>query len=104
MTAKMPPTAVGLFDSREQANAAIADLRAAGFADSQIGNGARRTEAGAAEAQGPPTWESGAALGGMSGAALGGLTAGPVGMLGVGLAGLLLGALIDLEIPETDAR
>jgi hypothetical protein len=102
MTTDTPSTAIGVFGSREQADAAVAELRAAGFAGSQIGIGAGPTEA--REASGPPTWESGGALGGLSGAALGGLAAGPAGMLGGALVGLLLGALLDLGIPEQDAR
>ncbi|MBN9119719.1 MAG: hypothetical protein J0I06_11275, partial [Planctomycetes bacterium] len=102
MTTNAPSTAVGAFGTREQVEAAVAELRAAGFDGSQIGIATGPTAA--REASGPPTWESGGALGGLSGAALGGLAAGPAGMLGGALVGLLLGALIDLEIPEQDAR
>jgi hypothetical protein len=101
MPKTLPHTAVGVFDSRRQADETVSALRAAGFSAAQIGIGARSAEPGAS---GPPTWENGAAVGGMTGAALGGLAAGPPGMAAGALAGLLLGALIDLGIPEQDAR
>jgi hypothetical protein len=101
MPPTLPPVAVGVFDTREQAERAVEALRAAGFEDAQLGIGARPDEPGAS---GPPTWQNGAAVGGMTGAALGGLAAGPPGMAAGGLVGLLLGALIDLGIPEQDAR
>lgn len=96
-------TVIGVFDTREAADRAVAELRAAGFADPHIGIGSR--PAGTDERlSGPPTWENGAGIGGLSGAALGGLAAGPPGMVAGGLVGLLLGVLIDLGIPEQDAR
>jgi outer membrane lipoprotein SlyB len=102
MNAQTPATAVGVFSSRKQVDEAIADLKTAGFADEQIGIGAQSTDA--QTASGPPTWSSGAAVGGLSGASLGGLAAGPVGAVGGALVGVLWGALIDLEVPEQDAR
>jgi hypothetical protein len=93
--------AVGVFTTREQAEAALMELRAAGFADEDIGTS---IEPASNTAQGEPTWRNGAAIGGMSGAAAGGLAAGPAGMLAGGLTGLLVGVLIDLGIPEQDAR
>lgn len=91
---------VGVFDSRAQADRAVQDLRAAGFE--------ARTEPvsgnGPGEVSGTPTWENGAGVGGLTGAALGGLAAGPPGMAAGALTGLLLGTLIDLGIPEQDAR
>ena len=100
MATEIPATAVGVFGDRVQADQAIRELRAAGFADTDIGIGARRADPDT----GPPTWESGAAVGGMSGAALGGLAAGPVGLLGGTLVGMLLGTLIDLGVSEDEAR
>jgi hypothetical protein len=101
--------AVGVFDSRDQAAGALEALRAAGFTDAQIGVGTRAVEPAGGEAgeqgpSGPPTWENGAGIGGMIGASLGGLAGGPVGLVGGALAGGLIGALLDLGIPETDAR
>ncbi len=101
MPPTLPPVAVGIFDTREQAEQAVEALRAAGFEGAQLGIGARSEEPGAS---GPPTWQNGAAVGGMTGAALGGLAAGPPGLAAGALTGLLLGALIDLGIPEQDAR
>jgi hypothetical protein len=65
MTTNSPSTAIGVFDSREQMDAAVAELRIAGFDGSQIRIGAGPTDA--REAGGPPTWESGGAVGGLSG-------------------------------------
>src|SRR5207302_3125027 len=98
------PTAVAVFDTREQARRAVEELRRAGFRDAQIGVGARREGSGEEGASGPPTWETGAGIGAMLGASLGGLAAGPPGLASGAVVGLLLGALIDLEIPEEDAR
>ena len=103
MSTNGPTTAVGVFDNQEQVEQAIAELRSAGFTDSQLAVGQHITDRGD-HARDTLDWQKGAAIGGMSGAALGGLAAGPPGMLGVGLVGLLLGALIDLEISEEDAR
>jgi hypothetical protein len=68
MPATLPHTAVGVFDSRQQADKAVAALRTAGFDAAPIGIGSRPAEPGAS---GPPTWENGAAVCGMTGAALG---------------------------------
>jgi hypothetical protein len=97
-------TAVGLFDSREQAESAVEELRAAGFGEARIEAAPGRAPEDSGGASGPPTWENGAGLGGLTGAALGGLAAGPAGMAAGALTGLLVGTLIDLGIPEQDAR
>jgi hypothetical protein len=98
------PTAVAVFDTREQAAAAVDALRAAGFGDEQIGVGARPADPGNEGVSGQTTWETGAGIGGLAGASLGGMAAGPPGMVGGGLVGLLIGTLIDLGIPEQEAR
>jgi hypothetical protein len=97
------PTAVAVFDTREQADRAAEELRAAGFADTEIGFGARR-EPGSDSVTGPPTWEYGAGVGGLTGASVGGLAAGPPGMVAGGVVGLLLGTLIDLGVNDEDAQ
>ncbi len=102
MKADTPRTVVALFETHEQAERAVEELRAAGFTDARIE--VRPAPASPEVASGPPTWENGAGLGGLTGAALGGLAAGPPGMAAGALAGLLLGALLDLGIPEQDAR
>src|SRR6266545_2411578 len=119
-------TVVGLFHNRQHAEAAIRDLKRAGFTDEQIGvamldKGEQRelmdtTTSNAAE---------GAAKGALSGGVVGGLIGllgsllvpgvGPIivgGVLastltgaGIGAAtGGLIGALIGLGVPEEDAR
>src|SRR6476469_975872 len=119
-------TVVGLFARRRDAEAAIRDLKAAGFRDDQIGVALQDREAqgellestGAKEAQG-------AAVGALSGGLVGGLIGllgsllvpgvGPIivgGVLasaltgaGIGAAtGGIIGALMGLGVPETDAR
>ena len=102
MPVSEPTTAVGVFGSREQAEQALNELRAAGFGEEQLRVNSHPTDADTAS--GPPTWESGAAIGGVAGAAAGGLAAGPPGMLAGGLVGALVGTFIDLGVPEQDAR
>jgi hypothetical protein len=116
-------TVVGLFQSRASAEAAIRDLKAAGFTEDRIGAATQeRVEQGdLLEGRGSET--GGAATGAVSGGLVGGLLGllgslvlpglGPMvvgGVLastltgvGVGAAtGGLLGALISLGIPEDD--
>ena len=110
-----------VFADRSQAEAAVAALRQAGFRDEQIGVAARDPHAEAAEkaAGGPdrafarPTVGTGAGMGMLVGGALGGLAvtgaaigAAPalLGLLGGALVGSLLGGLIDLGVPEEEAR
>jgi hypothetical protein len=119
-------TVVGLFSHRSAAEAAIRDLRSAGFGDEQIGvamqdrveQGDLLEEVGSAPAEG-------AAKGAVSGGLVGGLVGllgsllipglGPVlagGVLASTLAGVgigaatggLLGALMGLGVPEADAK
>jgi hypothetical protein len=119
-------TVVGLFARRRDAEAAIGDLKAAGFKDDQVGVALQDKEeqgdllesTGAKEAEG-------AAAGAVSGGLVGGLIGllgsllipgvGPImvgGVLastltgaGIGAAaGGIIGALMGLGVPETDAK
>ena len=119
-------TVVGLFSHRSAAEAAVRELRSAGFAEDRIGvamqerveQGDLLEEAGNASAEG-------AAKGAVSGGLVGGLVGllgsllipglGPVlagGVLGSTLAGVgigaatggILGALMGLGVPEEDAK
>lgn len=103
MTTSVQTTAVGIFANREQADRAINELRQAGFPDERIQVSLQPDSSSQAGPSGPPTWEYGAGIGMMTGACLGAV-AGPPGMLAGAVGGALLGALIDLGIPETDAR
>ena len=122
-------TVIGVFEDRRQADAAISELRKAGFREDQIGVASRQAEGEAATTttgeQGTK-WETGAITGALAGAGLGGLVGlgimagvipviGPViagGTLAVILAnaaggaaiGGLLGALTGAGIPEEEAR
>lgn len=119
-------TVVGLFSHRSAAEAAIHDLRAAGFADSSIGVAMQeRVEQGDLLDQFDREPAEGAAKGAVGGGLLGGLLGllGPLLIPGLGtvvaggvlastLAGLgigaatggILGALSGLGVPEEDAR
>jgi hypothetical protein len=105
MTTATRTTAVGVFTDRDQADQAVAELRRAGFASDQVQLTAKPATAGqdTPGASGPPNWETGAGYGLLAGACLGAV-GGPAGMLALGVGGMLIGALIDLGIPETDAR
>jgi hypothetical protein len=124
-------TVVGLFDDRKNAEAAIRDLKAAGFTEEQIGVALQTTE-GEAQIVGNPQVGEGeshsgefAAKGAVSGGVLGGLVGllgsllipgfGPVvvgGVLastltGAGLgaaAGGIIGALTGMGVSEQDAQ
>ncbi len=120
MTTPIRYTAVAVFDSREQAEKAIAALREEGFRDDQLGVACRPPEPSPRKDQGgqPPRENvpAGTAVGMLVGASLGGLVAGvgsvPGAALGGVLAGLvegavaggLLGALIGLGVPEAEAH
>ncbi len=97
----------GVFATQEEAHRAVAELRRAGFTDEQLGVAAGPEQPGqepGCKAEGGITIGSGAGFGLLGGAALGGLaTAALPGMLAAGAAGALLGALIDLGIPEDSA-
>src|SRR5512138_346465 len=119
-------TVVGLFQDRTDAEAAIRDLKDAGFTEGQIGIAhADRAE----QRELMETTGSGAAEGAATGAVSGGLVGGLIGLLGsllipgvgpivvggvlastltgvgVGAAtGGILGALIGMGVPEVDAK
>jgi len=96
-------TTAAVFNTPEEAHLVVVDLRAAGFADADIGVTTHPLPSGVSP-PGAPTWEYGAGVGGMTGASLGGLAAGPPGMLAGGVVGLLLGTMLDLGVNEDDAR
>lgn len=117
-------TVVGIFPGRPDAEAAIRELKAAGFTDQQIGVATQDGLGGDAPARAAAPAE-GAATGALSGGVVGGLIGllgsilvpglGPIvvgGVLASTLAGLgigaatggLIGALMGLGIPEADAR
>lgn len=119
-------TVVGLFSHRSAAEAAIRDLRNAGFEDQRIGVAVQeRMEQGDLLEDAGSEPAEGAAKGAVSGGLVGGLLGllgsllipglGPVlagGVLASTLAGVgigaatggLLGALVGLGVPEEDAR
>src|SRR5512135_2812682 len=126
-TTEQRSTVVGVFEDRHQADAAVSELRQAGFREDQIGIAVRRAE-GEKEttAEKGTHWETGAATGALAGAGLGGLVGlgimagaipaiGPViagGTLAAILAnaaggaaiGGLVGALAGAGVPEEEAR
>jgi hypothetical protein len=126
MLATNPTTAIAAFDSRAQAERALAALRGAGFTWAQIGFITRRnenvlTDANDNEVRAESGAAAGAVTGGVLGAVVGGVAAlsipgiGPIlaagvlaGVLGGGAAGAwgggLLGALIGLALPEEEAH
>jgi uncharacterized protein (TIGR02271 family) len=125
---KMCSTTVGVFESRAAAERAVAELKAAGYRDDQIGMVAKNASgktvrtAGAGETNA----EEGAAIGAVAGAAGGalvgaGIAAGVIPVIGpvlaIGTLGTILinaaggaavaglaGALIGWGIPEEDAK
>ncbi len=126
-TSTMHSTTVGVFQTREAAERAVADLRAAGYRDDQIGLVARDARGNTVRTDGAgDNAGEGAAIGAAAGAgalALGSLAVsfgvipviGPVlamGPLAAALvsagagaaAGGVAGALIGWGIPEEDAR
>ena len=111
-------TVVGMFSRRDAAEAAIRDLKAAGFSEEQIGVAMQDTEPGAPTAEGAATGAlSGGVLGGLVGLlgsllipgvgpiVIGGVLASTLAGAGIGAAtGGLIGALISFGVPEEDAR
>lgn len=120
-------TSIGVFQSRSQAEQAIADLRAAGFRDDQIGMIIRDEDGNAKNLNADGTMaEEGAIAGAVAGAGIGslvglGIVAGVVPVIGpaiaLGTLGTMLvnaaggaavagivGALVGFGIPEEDAR
>jgi hypothetical protein len=106
MSATVNMTVAGVFPSAAEARRAVEELKLAGFRDEEIGLVAGREDpAGGTVSSGPSgvTVGTGAGAGMLAGAALGGLAGGPVGLIAAGVAGGLLGAFIDLGIPEDNA-
>lgn len=119
-------TVVGLFARRRDAEAAIRDLKAAGFRDGQVGVALQDKEeqgdllesTGATEAEGAAAGAvSGGLVGGLIGLlgsllipgvgpiVVGGVLASTLTGAGIGAAtGGVIGALMGLGVPETDAR
>jgi len=119
-------TVVGLFARREEADAAIRDLKAAGFSDQQVGvalqDRAEQTEllesTGVSEAEGAATGAvSGGIVGGLIGLLgsllipgvgpilVGGVLASTLAGAGIGAAtGGVIGALMGMGVPERDAH
>jgi predicted lipid-binding transport protein (Tim44 family) len=104
-------TVVGMFTNRPDAEAAIRELKAAGFGDDQIGvalqNEQRdlrdRIETTGHEAAGGAA--KGAVSGGLVGGLIGGVLASTLTGAGIGAAtGGIIGALVTLGVPEADAR
>jgi hypothetical protein len=122
-------TIVGIFEDREDAQRAVADLRRAGFGEDQIGvitPDEGKTTAADQHRRAEHLVEEGATTGALAGASIGGLWAiaiaahivpgiGPViaggvlasflaSLLGTAAVGGLIGALIGLEIPDEEAH
>jgi hypothetical protein len=119
-------TVVGLFARREEADAAIRDLKAAGFTDRQVGVALQDREeqrellesTGAREAEGAAAGAvSGGIIGGLIGllgsllipgvgpVVVGGVLASTLTGVGIGAAtGGVIGALMGMGVPESDAR
>jgi len=119
-------TVVGVFNTRAEADAALRDLRAAGFKDEQLGMVARNASGKLVDETGETYAEEGAAVGAVAGAATGaavgaGILAGVIPVIGpvlaLGTLGTILvnaaggaaiagiaGALIGWGIPEEDAK
>lgn len=95
-------TIVGVFEDRGRADAAIRDLRAAGFRDDQIGVVSRRIEGetfGETSDSGDTHADSGALTGALAGAGLGalaglGILAGIIPIVGPAIVGGTLGVIL----------
>lgn len=120
-----PATVVGVFETRARAEQAIADLKADGFTDQQIGMVARNAAGEVVDQHGETLAEEGAVTGAVAGAGAGaiigaGVLAGVIPVVGpvlaIGALGTVLlnavggaaiaglaGALIGWGIPEDDA-
>jgi hypothetical protein len=125
MTTADRQTAVCAFNTREDAERAIGELRAAGFQDDEIGFAMRKPDGEMEQGEGSTSGGEGLAGGAMAGAGVGGVLGalasgmipgvGPViaaGILGNALAGAaaggasggLMGWLSGLNIPDEDRR
>lgn len=99
MASKVSTPTVAVFTDRAPAEKAIEELIGAGFKEGKI-----QITPEYADPKNPATSENAAGLGLLTGASIGGLAGGPVGLLGGGVVGGLIGALIDLGVPEVEAR
>jgi hypothetical protein len=99
MSAQGSATTVEVFSDRAGAEKAIRELIGAGFKEEQI-----RIIPEYADPRNPAASENAAGFGLLTGASLGGLTGGPIGLLSGAVVGGLVGALIDLGVPEAEAR
>jgi len=127
-TATVHSTTVGVFETREAADRAVADLKKAGYRDDQIGvvardasgktvrtDGAGETNAGEGAAIGAAAGAGAMALGSLAVSfgvipvigpilAVGPLAAALISAAGGAAAGGLVGALVGWGIPEEDAK
>lgn len=127
-TNKVCSTTVGVFETRAAAERAVADLKAAGYRDDQIGMVAKDASGKTVrtDGAGETNAEEGAAIGAVAGAAGGalvgaGIVAGVIPVIGpvlaIGTLGTILinaaggaaaasivGALVGWGIPEEDAK
>jgi len=124
---KKRPTVVAVFESKHQADRAVADLKAAGFSDDELGMVHKNAEGKVVRTDGDDTYaDEGAVAGAVAGAGAGaligaGVLAGVIPVVGpvlaVGALGTILlnaagaaavagiaGALIGWGIPEEDAE
>jgi uncharacterized protein (TIGR02271 family) len=119
-------TVIGVFATRSDAEAALRDLRAAGFTDDQVGLVARNASGKLVDEGGETYADEGAVAGAVAGAGVGalvglGVLAGVIPVIGPAIAGGTLGviltnavggaaalgiagALIGWGIPEEDAK
>jgi hypothetical protein len=111
-------TVVGMFDRRDSAEAAIRDLKAAGFTEDQIGLAMQDTDSGGSTGEGAASGAlSGGVIGGLMGllgsllipglgpVVIGGVLASTLAGAGIGAAtGGLIGALVSMGVTEEDAR
>src|SRR5262245_57441864 len=119
MATKVRPVVVGVFEDRTQADAAVQDLKQAGFDDERVGYAIKTPDGGHVVDQkklGRQGFAAGALLGGLAGAAAaivipgigpvlaGGALLSLLGGAAVGGAtGGILGALAAMGIPEEEA-
>jgi len=126
MSTSKASTTIGVFETREAADRAIADLKTAGYRDDQISLIARNAEGKAVHAEGGTHASEGAAIGAAAGAgaaalaslgisfgvipvigpilAVGPLAAALISAAGGAAAAGLAGALVGMGIPEEDAK
>lgn len=99
MSAPVATPTVAVFEDRALAEKAIEELIAAGFKEEKV-----LITPEYADPNNPGWSENAAGFGLLTGASIGGLAGGPIGLLGGAVVGGLVGALIDLGVPEVEAR